>query len=77
MQSLVINISFPVEGATSVSDIYKHCNEDLGVIFHRTKYKSSLSGLVFDPSAFDFPCISWSPVTSEPLGEYFQQVPNP
>ena len=77
LQRLVRNLSFPVEGSIYVGDISEFCNEDLGLIFHRTKYKSSLSGLVFDPSTFDFPYISWSPVTSEPLGEYFQHLPNP
>ena len=42
MQRLVINISFPIEGAIFGSDIYEHCDEEFGLTFHRTKSESIL-----------------------------------
>ena len=63
MQSLVINISFSIEGVIFLSDISKHYDEEFGLTFTRTKFESSVSDLVSDTSAFDFPHISWSPHT--------------
>ena len=58
LQRLVRNISFHAEGAIVVSDISEHFNEEFGLTFPGTKSESSLSDLVFDTSAFDFPHIS-------------------
>ena len=77
MQRLVRNISFPTECAIAVSDISEHCNEEFGLTFPRTKSESDVSNLVSDTSAFDFPLISWSPLTSKPRGEDFQHLHDP
>ena len=77
LQRLSRTLSFPIQGVFSVNDISEHCNEEFGIAFPRTKSDSSLSEVVFDTSAFDFPCISWSSQTSEPLGMDFQHFPTP
>ena len=68
---LVRILSFPADSAISVGNISEHCNKECGLSFPISKYESSLSDLASNTSAFDFPCISWSPWTSEPLGSGF------
>ena len=64
LQRLVKNIFFPAEGVIFACDTSEHCNQGMGLTLHRNKYKSTLSDLVVESSAFYFPCISWTPLTS-------------
>ena len=74
---LVKILSFPTNSAIYVGDISEHCNEECGLSFPRSKSQSSLFDLASDTSAFDFPYISWSPRTSEPLGSGFLYLLDP
>ena len=77
LQRFVITLSLPIEGVVSVNYISKHCDEEFGLAFPRTKFESSLFEVVFDTFAFEFSRISWSPQTLESLGRDSLYLPNP
>ena len=51
--------SFLSNGVTSIDDISKHESQNFALVFSKTKFESSLSEAVFDPSPFDFSHTSW------------------